>query len=421
MLATLRQRNFALLWFGGMISLIGDRAMLVALEFYVYQQTGSTLRMAALFTAYYLPMVLLGSVAGVFVDRWDRRRIMVVTNILQACVTLLLLLVREGESLWFVYFVAFVQTSASMFFGPAESAIVPNLVEQEYLVPANALGNLNNTIARLAGPPIGGVLLGLFGLQFVVLIDSVSFLIAAVLLALMSVSSKPTAAQVGATDATIEAVSSPVKLWREWREGLRQIKQERLLVALFVVNGVISFGGSMIDPLYVPFVRDVLHGGPSALGWLSTTGALGGLLAGVVVGQWGSKVQPWRLTAFGTVATGLLMLVMYNQTSLPIVMALTFAMFVPVVGGSVGSQTLLQTGVADNFRGRVYGALGTTIAVIGLVSLWLSGVLGEILGIVPMLNVAGGVTLLAGLLAFVLLPKGAVRRTAAADEAQATS
>ena len=189
MLATLRQRNFALLWFGGLISLIGDRAMFIALEFYVYQQTGSTLRMAALFTAYYLPMVLFGSVAGVFVDRWNRRRIMIVTNLLQAGVMLLLLLVHSGEWLWLIYLVAFIQSSASMFFGPAESAIVPNLVGKEQLVPANALGNLNNTIARLAGPPIGGILLGLFGMEVVVIADSVSFLIAGALIALMSVSS----------------------------------------------------------------------------------------------------------------------------------------------------------------------------------------------------------------------------------------
>ena len=103
MLATLRRRNFTLLWCAGLISLIGDRAMMTALPFYVYQQTSSTLATAALFTAAYLPMVLLGSVAGVFVDRWDRKRIMVLTNLIQTVVMLLLLLVRSGAGFgWFV-------------------------------------------------------------------------------------------------------------------------------------------------------------------------------------------------------------------------------------------------------------------------------------------------------------------------------
>jgi MFS family permease len=412
MLATLRQRNFAFLWFGGLISLTGDRAMMTALPFYVYQQTGSTLQAAALYTAYYLPMVLLGSVAGVFVDRWDRRRIMIVTNLLQACVMLLLLLVRSVEWLWLVYLVAFVASSASIFFGPAESAIVPSLVGEEHLVPANALGSLNNYIARLAGPPIGGALLGLFGLSGVVIVDSVSFLIAGIMAAFISVSSRPAEEPVEPVGVSSEVVSSWAKVWQEWREGLLLVRQKRLLVALFVVNGVTSFGGSMIDPLYAPFVASVLHGSPSALGWLSTTGAIGGLLGGFVVGQWGRNVQPRRLIAYGTLAVGLLMVVIYNQTSLPLVMVLTLIMFVPLVASGVGSQTMLQSGVADRYRGRVYGALGTTIALLGLVALWLAGILGEILGIVPMLSVAGGVTFFAGVLALVLLPRGIAHQEA---------
>ena len=421
MLATLRQRNFALVWFGGLVSLIGDRAMLTALPFYVYQQTGSTVGMAALFTAYYLPMVFFGSVAGVFVDRWDRRRIMIVTNLVQASVMLLLLLVRSAEWLWLIYLVAFVQSSASMFFGPAESAIVPNLVEEKYLVPANSLGSLNNNIARLVGPPIGGVLLGLFGLGGVVLVDSASFLIAAVLISRVSVSSRPSTRQTEQVDATDEVASSWRGVWREWKQGLSLIRTDRLLVALFVVNTLTSFGGSMIDPLYAPFVQGVLHGGPTALGLLSTTGAIGGLLAALIVGRFGGKFQPWQLTAFGTVAVGLLMLATYNQTSLPVVMALTLAMFVPLVAANVGTATMLQTGVADNFRGRVYGAIHTTIALVGLVSLWLGGVFGDILGIVPILSVAGVITFLAGVLGLVLLPKSTLPRKPIEDEAPATT
>ena len=416
MLATLRRRDFALLWLGGLISLIGDRALLTALPFYVYQQTGSTLGPAALFTAFYVPSVLFGSVAGVYVDRWNRRRLMIITNALQAGAMLPLLFVRSDAWLWLIYLVAFIESTASNFFGPAESAIVPSLVPEEELVPANALGNLNNTIARLVGPPIGGALLGLWGLQAVVIVDSASFLIAGALIACISIPSSRGMTPESAADA----VSSWARVWREWREGLRLVRSDRLILALFVVNGVTSFGGSMIDPLYAAFVSDVLKGGPSALGWLSTTGALGGLTAGYIVGQGGGAIPPWRLTAFGTVAVGLLMVVMYNQTSLPVVMGLSFVMFAPLVAASVGTQTMLQSAVADNFRGRVFGALGTTISLIGLVSLGLSGALGAAFGIVPMLTVAGAVTVAAGVLAFALLPSR-TRERDAADGAQVSS
>jgi MFS family permease len=97
MLATLRQRNFALLWLGGLISFTGDWMLIAALPFYVYQQTGSTLATAAMSVAAILPSVLLGSLAGVFVDRWDRKRVMVVANLLQMIAVLFLLLVRSNE------------------------------------------------------------------------------------------------------------------------------------------------------------------------------------------------------------------------------------------------------------------------------------------------------------------------------------
>jgi MFS family permease len=170
-------------------------------------------------------------------------------------------------------------------------------------------------------------------------------------------------------------------------------------------------------------VRSVLHGGAVTLGWLSTAGALGGLLGGLIVGQFGRKVRPRHLTGVGTVVVGILMLVMYHQTSLPAVMVLGFVMAMPVVGAGVGSSTLLQTGAPDAYRGRVFGALNTTAALVGLAGVGLAGIFGDILGIVPMLSVAGGITLLAGVIALVILPKGKAHSalTAALDQEAAAS
>ncbi len=109
MIATMRQRNFALLWFGGIISMTGDMVLYVALPYYVYSLTGSVLSTGLMFVVETLPSILLGSLAGVFVDRWDRKRTMIVTNILQGLCLLLLLLVKSVERLWIVYLVSFVE------------------------------------------------------------------------------------------------------------------------------------------------------------------------------------------------------------------------------------------------------------------------------------------------------------------------
>ena len=131
MIAVLRRRNFALLWFGGLISMAGDWVLRIGLPLYIYQLTGSTLATGIMFMAGMLPSLLLGSVAGVFVDRWDRKRTMVIANLLLAVSLLPLLLVRSVEWVWIAYIAAFAQSCIAQFFDPAESAMLPLLVGEE--------------------------------------------------------------------------------------------------------------------------------------------------------------------------------------------------------------------------------------------------------------------------------------------------
>lgn len=128
MLALLRRRNFALLWFGQLISQIGDMALILALPFYVYQLTGSLLQTGLMYIVETLPRILFGSLAGVFVDRWDRRRTMIMADVGRAAVLLPMLLVRDPSHLWLIYVIACVQSTISLFFAPALTAITPTLL-----------------------------------------------------------------------------------------------------------------------------------------------------------------------------------------------------------------------------------------------------------------------------------------------------
>src|SRR3990170_1785222 len=140
MLAVLRQRDYALLWFGGFISMLGDFVLFVAVPYEIYRMTGSTVAMAGMSLAFLIPNILLGSVAGVYVDRWDRRRLMIVVNLLQALTLLPLLLVGQ-LGLWVVYAVLVVESCVSQLFNPARVALMPSLLAggKEELLTANAL------------------------------------------------------------------------------------------------------------------------------------------------------------------------------------------------------------------------------------------------------------------------------------------
>jgi MFS family permease len=185
MLRVLRSRNYGLLWVSQLISMIGGWALFAALPFYVFSLTGSVLATGIMFLIQVVPPLVLGSVAGVFVDRWDRRWTMVGSNLLQGATLVILLGIRSADMIWLVYLAGFLQSIAAQFFGPANNALLPALVEKDQLLTANSLDSLGENIARLIGPALGGLLLANIGLQGVVLLNIGTFLIAALLIYLI--------------------------------------------------------------------------------------------------------------------------------------------------------------------------------------------------------------------------------------------
>ncbi len=164
-MSVLRQRNFVLVWSAGLISLTGDWMLWIAVPVHVYAVTGSTIATGVAFAARVIPQLALGSVAGVFVDRWDRKRIMVAANLARAAIIVPLLFVGSPDTLWIVYAAIAIETSIGLLFGPAENALLPRLVGEKRLLEANSLNSLNNNLARLVGPALGGLVVGFTGLS----------------------------------------------------------------------------------------------------------------------------------------------------------------------------------------------------------------------------------------------------------------
>lgn len=405
MLDVLRTRDARFLLVGELISLIGDRALMVALPYFVYDKTGSTLATAALVLAFYLPGLLFSSFAGVLADRLDRKRLLVVSHLLQAGVILGLLLAPHPGWLWMAYAVMFAELTISTLVTPAASALLPSLVKEGHLPQANALFGMSVTTARILGPLVGAALIGWTGLHGVILFDSLTFLLAALLFARLTPPRR--AAPPAAPSASLW--TSWRGMAREWREGLRQVTASRDLRVLFVTMNVTSLGGCLVDPFFVPFVKDRLEAGPQAIGLLSTTVAVGALLGGVIAGKVAGKLAPRWAVGLVTMLVGGMMVAVYQQTTFEVALALLFVMGVPLVVSNVASATLLQRVTPDAYRGRVYGALGTTNALMGVTAVLASGALGGLVGVVPMLTAAGAITVLGGLAGWWLLPNGRTR------------
>lgn len=398
MFQVLRQRNYALLWFGGFVSNVGDFVLFVGLPYEVYRLTGSTLATAGMVLSHLIPRILVGSIAGVYVDRWDRRRLMVVVNLLQAVSILPLLLVPQ-LGLWVVYAVLVVESSISQLFGPAETAIMPLLLAggKDELLTANALEGVGHHLSRLIGPAIGGIVVAIGGLSAVTVVDSVSFVASAGMLALIRMT--PTSHHV---TESIEhaALSAWRRLAHEWREGLRVVLHQPILRALLVFASITAIGEGLTSALFVVWVVGPLHSDSTGWGLVLSTQAIGGLAGALVIARLGTRLRPLPLLIGGALAFGGIDLVLFTYPVLypHIGPALVMLVIVGVPGAAMGAATttLQQFQTEDSHRGRVAGAIGAVAGVGALVGAVAAGVLGEFVPVILLLVTQGSVYVLGG-------------------------
>jgi len=409
MIAVLRQRDFSLLWLGGVFSVVGDYFLFVALPFFVYERTGSVLATGAMFAAETLPRLLFGSVAGVFVDRWDRKKTMVISDLSRALVLLPLLAVAAGGPLALVYAVAFVEASVSMFFLPAKGAIIPSLLAERDLTAANSLNSLSEEVPSLVGALLGGALLGVAGLSGLVLLDVATYLVSALLISLIAAPSP--VAPDDEPDVTPEvpaevAVSAWASALKEWLGGLRLIKRERRLAILFAVVSIATVGEGVVTVLVIIFFRDVLGGGSAEFSYFVAAYGVGGILGSLLLGRLSRVLDETRVFSLSLIANGMLLIAMFNTPLLFAIAALSVLAGMTVVGWLVTSQTLLQKWVADQCLGRVFGAYETTQALALLAGMGFAVVLEGSLGVVVVLSIVGVAWSLAGLAAWSTLSQG---------------
>ena len=407
-IATLRTRNFALVWLAGLISLTGDWLLMIGLPIYTYTLTGSALATSVMFMAAMAPQFLLSSIAGVFVDRWSRKWTMIVTNVLLALGLLPLLLVHDTRTLWIVYVVALVDSIIAQFFSPAESAILPTLVREDQLVSANSLNALNKNLGRLGGPALGGLVVAWTGLSGVALLDALSFVIAAALvLGVSSASHQPTATARSSGESVAQAEKGVL---REWLAGLRLVPNSRVLRVYFVMFAAMGLGEGILSVLLVVFAESVLHGGAELLGLMMSAQAVGGLLGSLIVGPFGKRVSPYRLLGACAFVFGIVDLAIVDvpafvplTAAVTVVLALFVAVGIPSVGLGIGIDSGVQMAVPNEYLGRIVGAATALMSLLMLVGMALAGTLGDRIGAVPMLNVQGGMYACSGLLVLLAL------------------
>lgn len=356
---TTGMRDFHTIWFGQMISLIGSAIADFAIGIWVYQQTGSVLRFALIALATVLPRLLIAPLAGVIVDRRNRRTVMLLSDFAHAlCSLLIWFLFASGQlEIWQLYVIVGLAAVASSFQEPAYQAIIPQLVDKEQLGRANGMVDLSRGAGQLLAPLLGGLLIGRSGLPGIIMIDLVTFLVAVVTLMLVHVPNVSMAVQHAG-----EAPASS-SWWQEFREGWRFLRSQPGLRILVFYIAVTVFFMSSLEVLVTPLVLSFSNA--QMLGIILTTGGVGLLVGSLVMSAWGGPRRRIYgmlifdlLGALAMIAAGLRPSVLWL-----VVAAFCFFVGMPIARGSL--QAIWQSKVPLPLQGRVFSirdmlAIGAT-------------------------------------------------------------
>ena len=392
-------RDFRLLYAGTLISLGGDWFLTVALLDLVLSLTGSATLASLMLLCQSLPIFIVTPLAGHVVDRVDRRKLMIVVDVVRTGACLLPLLARTPALLPFAYAGVIVIAVGSSYFEPASQAALPNLVTAEELAPANVLMGSTWGTMLAVGAAIGGVVTMRFGRDVAFIVDAVSFLVSALILAMMrtpfserlAVGRWPLAE--GDPDRPTANRQQPT-LIESIRETLRYARTHPRVLALLTSKGGYGVGAGVVAMLSV-FGKEVFHAGAFGIGLLFAARGLGALLGPFLI-RWASARDElmYRLITVSVLVFGA------GYIGLGLSRTLLFgaiAIFIAHLGGGAQWQTStygLQREVPDWIRGRVfaadYGFVTLTMAVSSLVAGILSDRLGPMIATVSIASLSVG-------------------------------
>jgi len=411
--------SFSALWTGQLISLLGDRIHQVALAFLVLRATNSAVAVGAVFLVATLPNLLFGPIAGTFVDRWDHRRVMIVSDLLRAAVVLLIP-IAAAANLLLIYPLVFLVTTISIFFRPAKGAIVPRIVASDDLVAANSALWVGETFADIGGYALAGLFVALLGSQLSLAfwLDSVTYVGSALLIASIAIApfarSMPGDAEgwaegaeavaVGASAGGIEPARdrSPLAtFFGELREGWHFLRGDAVLLANTVQAVAAQFMLGIFLALTPVYARDAIDG----LGLDDTTvysfieGAIGAgnLVGGFLIGLIGARLALGRTVILGYIVTGGTIAALALTGNLYIAIGLVFGTGVGNLAFVIPSQTLFQRRTPPELMGRVLGFRFSLVFGSMTLAMGLGGILGQAFGAAPVIGVFGLVTVAAGL------------------------
>jgi MFS family permease len=388
---SLRHRNYRLFFAGQSVSLIGTWLTRIATSWLVYRLTRSAMLLGLVGFAGQVPTFLLAPMAGVWVDRWNRHRVLVATQALAMLqsATLAVLALAGVITVTDVLVLSTMQGVLNAFDMPARQAFVVEMIEDRADLPnAIALNSSMVNAARLIGPSAAGVLIAAFGEGWCFAVDAVSYLAVIASLLAMRVAPRARAAR-----------SARVGVWTELREGFRYVAGFSPIRSVLLLLALVSLMGMPYSVLMPVFASAVLHGGPHTFGFLMAASGCGALCGALYLASRTSVVGLGRIVAVAAGAFGLGLVLFSRSTWLWLSLPLMFVTGMGMMVQMASSNTILQTIVDEDKRGRVMSFYAMAFVGTAPFGSLLAGGIAQRLG-APATLLIGGACCIAGALAF---------------------
>jgi DHA3 family macrolide efflux protein-like MFS transporter len=368
--------SFFTIWTGQAFSLIGSRVVQFALVWWLTQLTGSATVLATATMVALIPEIFLGPIAGAYVDRWNRRIVMILADGMIALASLWLayLFWMDATQVWHVYVIMLVRAVSGSFHWTAMQASTSLMVPKEHLARVAGLNQTMNGALNIVGPPLGALLMEVLLLYGVMLVDVGTAMLAILPLFFVHVP-QPKRDDIGAKGAEEPTI------WADMREGLRYIRGWPGLMALIGMAMIVKIALTPAFSLLPLLVSAHFNGGAAQLSLLEAVSGMGIVAGGLILSVWGGFRRKIHTTMMGVIVLGLGFVVLGLTPGSLFWMALasTFVvgLMIPLIDGPI--MAILQGTVAPEIQGRVFTLMGSLLwitspfglAVAGPVSDWL--------------------------------------------------
>lgn len=393
--------DFRRLWIGQTISQIGDGLTSLAILIMINQLTGSTAALATMMIAIALPQLVFGLLAGVYVDRWNRKTIMIVSDVIRGLLVLGFIIVRHPQDIWIFYVLGFLQAAIGTFFDPAKSALIPNIVEPEALLAANGLSQTTRVMTGVVGSVLAGILVGATHSAWSAFsLDALSFFVSALFISRILIQ-KSDVSIVGNAGATSQAGLRDVL--KELAEGLRYLLGKRMLVGVVVTVAVTMLGIGAVNVLIVPYLLNTLHVPTTWLGMIDAAQVAGMILGAANVTLLAKRLKSTSIIVVSTMALGLFVGLFGRAGNIWLALAALFFVGLSIAPLQAAIATVLQSTIPDEKRGRANSTMNTVTTLASVISMASAGLLGDRLGVRQVFYLSGSIAILAGALAALLM------------------